>query len=766
MDRRFESTKKNITRRIAAVVIATMMLLQGWFPSQAYAAAGNGPNIFTVVTAKFNSPTGVGGVAVAGNTVFYTQHHSNFNGCIKSNAAFFNGQCGGGANNAEFISPQAMIASNDGRYLYVVDSYPRNQVKRINLSTEQVSLVAGNGTTAYSGDGGPATSAGLNPRAIALDSLGNLYIAEFEGHRIRKVDIDSNGNIGNISTVAGNGSDSVSIPVDGVDAISTPIAYPQAIALVGNDLYIVAGITYNTRLYKVSGGKIFNEWDIISTVSGLAADSAGNIYVTNNHRILKRDTNGNISNIAGTFNSPGTDGDNGPAVDAKLSNPTHIAINESNGKVKIYFTEAGTKSVRVIQEGYKVTYNKNETGGADEISNIYDLDDSVSAQVSSFIKAGHTFDSWNTQADGLGVTYKPGDALPKETATLYAQWTVDSYTLTYTAGSNGIIDGQLSQNVTYGANGGTVTAIPNPGYGFAGWSDGKAEATRTDLNVTSGLSVTANFAPVYTVSFDSNGGSAVQDVNVIENRQVAAPTATREGHTFVGWYKDLASTTPFNFSTAITANTSLIAKWDINSYTLTYIAGTNGSISGNQTQTVTYGSDGTEVTAVPNTGFGFAGWNDGKTEATRTDLNVSNHLNVTANFGPINTVSFDSNGGSAVQPLSVVENTFATAPTEPTLDGFTFAGWYTDTGLKDRFDFATTPITGSITLYAKWTMLPPGAPALQSAIPGDGTVTIQWTSVAHADDYQVFMSSTSGNYDPQSAVSVTGSVYSYQATGL
>ncbi|WP_256762071.1 InlB B-repeat-containing protein, partial [Cohnella sp. WQ 127256] len=384
---------------------------------------------------------------------------------------------------------------------------------------------------------------------------------------------------------------------------------------------------------------------------------------------------------------------------------------------------------------------------------------------------GHTFGGWYSDQALTTPFIFAGMPITQNT-TLYAKWFPQPFMLIYTAGANGTITGVSPQTVTHGSNGTSVTAVADTGYRFVQWSDNNANATRTDLNVTGPINVTANFErDVYTVHYETNGGLPVPpDQTVVKNNFASGPNSLPllTGHTFGGWYSDQALTTPFIFAgMPITQNTTLYAKWIPIPYTLTYTAGTNGTISGASPQTVNYCGNGSPVTAVANTGYAFVKWSDDNTNATRTDSNVTGPINVSAIFaGNVYVVSFESNGGDAVSNKSVPYNGYAIAPQPPTLSGYAFEDWYTDTGLNNRFDFAAMPITGNINLYAKWTMLPPGAPALQSAIPGDGTVTIQWTSIEGADDYQVFMSSTSGHYDPQSAISVTNSVYSYQAAGL
>ena len=141
---------------------------------------------------------------------------------------------------------------------------------------------------------------------------------------------------------------------------------------------------------------------------------------------------------------------------------------------------------------------------------------------------------------------------------------VSSFMLTYLSNTNGTISGTATQVVNYAASGSTVTAVAGIGCHFMNWSDGLAASSRTDGNVTSNLTVTANFA--------------------------------------------------------------------VNTYTLAYLAGANGTVSGVTNQTVNYGGSGTMVSAVAGSGYAFSSWSDGLMAGSRTDANVTGNLTVTANF--------------------------------------------------------------------------------------------------------------------------------------
>jgi hypothetical protein len=213
--------------------------------------------------------------------------------------------------------------------------------------------VAGNGTSGFSGDNGPATSAELSyPSGVAADSTGNLYITDENEYRIRKV---SNGVI---TTVAGNGTRGSS--GDNGLATDATLSGPTAVAVdsAGN-VYIPDG----ARIREVSNG-------LITTVAGngtggfsgdngpatraeldgggVAVDSAANLYIADsgNNRIRKV-SNGVITTVAGDGTSCFS-GDNGPATSAQLSIPIAVAVDSAGG---LYIADYANNRVRKVSSG-------------------------------------------------------------------------------------------------------------------------------------------------------------------------------------------------------------------------------------------------------------------------------------------------------------------------------------------------------------------------------------------------------------------------------
>jgi uncharacterized protein (TIGR03437 family) len=246
---------------------------------------------------------------------------------------------------------------------YIADT-SNNRIRKV--SNAVIATVAGNGTLGFSGDNGPATSAQLaNPWGVAVDSAGNLYIADFGNNRVRKV------SGGVIATVAGNGT--LGFSGDNGPATSAQLYAPAGLAVDSlGDLYIA---DYgNNRIRKVAGG-------VITTVAGggaslgdngpatsaqlnlpygVAVDSAGSLYIGDwgNNRIRKV-ANGVITTVAGT-GTRGFSGDNGPAIGAQLANPEGVAVDSAGD---LYIADLGNSSIRKVSAGIITTVAGNGTSG-------------------------------------------------------------------------------------------------------------------------------------------------------------------------------------------------------------------------------------------------------------------------------------------------------------------------------------------------------------------------------------------------------------------
>ena len=226
--------------------------------------------------------------------------------------------------------------------------------------------------------------------------------------------------------------------------------------------------------------------------------------------------------------------------------------------------------------------------------------------------------------------------------------------------------------------------------------------------VTYGLFVVTEEVQTATVSFNTNGGSAVDDqlVEVGTTATKPSPDPTRDGYTFAGWYSDEALTTPFDFTTPIEADTTLYAKWVENPVYHTVTFNSNGG-SAVEAQSVVDGELATKPAPDPTReGYTFGGWYID--EATLVPFNFSTPIvaDVTlyakwTEVAATYTVTFNSNGGSAVPSQEVKAGEKATKPENPTREGYTFVAWFADEALKTPYLFVT-PVNEDITLYAMW----------------------------------------------------------------
>ena len=214
---------------------------------------------------------------------------------------------GGPATRAEVDSPQG-VAVNDKGDVFIADTY--NNVVREVTPQGQISTVAGDGTAGYRGDDGPATRAELSsPTGLALDALGNLYIADSGNNVIRRVSTD-----GVITTVAGN------------------VAADQASGGLGG--------------FSGDGGPATAAR--LNSPQGVALDQAGDLFIadTFNNAIREVTPGGTITTIVNTAGTKGSSGNGGSAGAAELNTPFAVAVDASTGD--LYIADTSNSKVRVV----------------------------------------------------------------------------------------------------------------------------------------------------------------------------------------------------------------------------------------------------------------------------------------------------------------------------------------------------------------------------------------------------------------------------------
>ncbi len=249
---------------------------------------------------------------------------------------------GGPATSAAIWGPAAVAVDGSGN-LFISDSV-NQRIRKVSTSGT-ITTVAGNGNSGFSGDGGPATKAALeNPDGLAVDSSGDLYIADTFNGRVRKVSAN-----GIITTVAGGGRSCCG----GGLATSAFLGAAEAIAVDGSGNLFIADSLEHT-VYKVDAAGIMTTvGGPISGPNAIAVDSSGNVFVAEDRgdKVWKISADGSMIPIAGN-GSPGFSGDGGFATSAQLNLPFIVGLHKFGLAVdpvgKIFIADSGNNAVRLL----------------------------------------------------------------------------------------------------------------------------------------------------------------------------------------------------------------------------------------------------------------------------------------------------------------------------------------------------------------------------------------------------------------------------------
>jgi len=332
------------------------------------------------------------------------------------------------------------------------------------------------------------------------------------------------------------------------------------------------------------------------------------------------------------------------------------------------------------------------------------------------MRTGYIFGGWYTGTGGSGANITSSTTVTTmANQTLYAKWTANTYTVSFDSQGGSVAS---NQTVTFNSLYGALPMPTRTGYTFGGWYTGtggsganitSASAVTTPANHTLYAKWTAN---IYTVSFDSQGGSAASNQTVTYNSQYGTlPTPARTGYTFGGWYTGTGGSGA-NITTSTVdktpSNHTLFAKWTASTYTVSFDSQEGSAVSN---QIATFDSQYGTLPTPMRTGYTFDGW---YTELGGTGLQIedativsstADHTLYAAWTANTYTVSFDSQGGAPASDITVTFDSAYGALSEITRIGYTFAGWYTEAGGEGiRIDAGTTVSTAADhTLYAVWT---------------------------------------------------------------
>ena len=286
-------------------------------------------------------------------------------------------------------------------------------------------------------------------------------------------------------------------------------------------------------------------------------------------------------------------------------------------------------------------------------------------------------------SDENGNCYKPGDTVPADVSRLSITGDYEVIYLPGTYGTGSAVTDMKPHNNILTLRGALFTRA---GYTQVGWATVDGGEKVYDFKDIYTKNEALTLYPVwntnkYTITFDTNGGSEIAPITQDYGTEITAPdNPTRKGYTFKGWNKEIPETMPAE-------NITVKAQWEINQYTITF--DTNG---GSEIAPITQ-DYGTEITAPANPtrkGYTFKGWDKEIPEtmpAENTTVKAQWKINQY-------TITFDTNGGSEIAPITQDYGTEITAPDNPTRKGYTFKGW-------DKEIPKTMPAE-NITITARW----------------------------------------------------------------
>ena len=295
----------------------------------------------------------------ASNTVRLISAATGFISTVAGNGTNGDSGDGGMAKSAQLNIPLSITVDVDGNVIFI--DAGNNVVRVVSFADGKISSIIGTRGQGYAGNNGPATAALLfNPYSIAADHSGNLYLAELGNHVIRMISKSS----GKITSLAGQGPSHPGYSGDNGLATSATLNSPHGVAVDAEGTIYISD-SGNNVIRKIKNGIITTiagtgvkgySGDganaLVATfysLSGIAVDAAGNVYVadTGNNVIRKIDTaSGVISTVAGN-GVVGYTGDGGAATSAKLSGPLGVAV-DSNGN--IFIADTGNSAIRVVSK--------------------------------------------------------------------------------------------------------------------------------------------------------------------------------------------------------------------------------------------------------------------------------------------------------------------------------------------------------------------------------------------------------------------------------
>lgn len=354
---------------------------------------------------------------------------------------------------------------------------------------------------------------------------------------------------------------------------------------------------------------------------------------------------------------------------------------------------------------YQVTFMDGSTVvGEYKIKTIDDL-----MRPQDLSKDGYVFKGWTLDLEG-NIPFE-FDSLINSDLKIYASWKKLLDVNFETMGGSSITSLIVEEGQKVNE---PINAPTKDGFTFYGWFKDENGNEAFDFNqpISSNTTIYASYKELFTVSFDSQGGTSVESLKVTDGNLATKPTEnpTRQSDfegdvwTFLGWFSDKETTNFFNFNEPITANTTIYAGWTKNLVV-------NFDVGGGTVINPLVIESGNQVTKPimdpEKEGHIFNGWyaDKEKTKVFDFNQNISTSITIYADWIELLSVNFDTVGGSLISSVLVLSGENVNLPVElPEKEGYVFSGWYLDIGARYPYDFDTI-VENDLTLFAGWKQL-------------------------------------------------------------
>ncbi|NMI06828.1 hypothetical protein HF638_22840 [Paenibacillus sp. SZ31] len=281
--------------------------------------------------------------------------------------------------------------------------------------------------------------------------------------------------------------------------------------------------------------------------------------------------------------------------DIELMNAYNFTTMVVTGDLTLY-----AKWTVYVPNTYTVTF---ESNGGSVVTEQTVNEGAVAAAPGAPMLEGYTFDGWYSDSE-LTTPYGFTEGVMANVM-LYAKWTKNSYTVSFNSNNGSSVS---SQSVSEGDTATIPDAPTRAGHVFNGWYSqaGLNEAYSFMTPVMTNLTLYAKWTAIYTVSFNSNGGSSVADQTMESGSTAIEPTVpTRDGYTFNGWYSDIGLNEAYSFTTSVTGNRTLYAKWTFDSHMVSFESNGGTAVA---SQVVAPNGNAVEPAPLKWAGYRFDGW--------------------------------------------------------------------------------------------------------------------------------------------------------------